>query len=60
MTEVGCVGGINGDGRKDAHGSMSEAAAPTQRKSRGAHPVDEVLSRCHGLAIDLAMRRDTS
>lgn len=33
---------------------------PPGHRNRGSHPADEVLRRCHGLAIDLAMRRDTS
>ena len=34
--------------------------SPPGHRSRGLHPVDEVLHRCHGLAIDAGARRDTS
>jgi hypothetical protein len=33
---------------------------PPGHHGRGLHPVDEVLGRCHGLAIDAVARRDTS
>ena len=34
--------------------------SPPGQRRHSLHPVDEVLQRCHGLAIDFAMRRDTS
>jgi hypothetical protein len=33
---------------------------PPGHRQRQGHEVDMILFRCHGLAIDLAMRRDTS
>jgi len=33
---------------------------PPGHRQRQGHEVDMVLFRCHGLAVDLAMRRDTS
>ncbi|MBC7284681.1 hypothetical protein [Hoeflea sp.] len=40
--------------------SPMRPGSPPGHRSHGTHPVDEVLHRCHGLAIDLAMRRDSS
>jgi len=45
-----------------ARGRLSplRPGSPPGHRQRSSHPVDDVLHRCHGLAIDIAMRRDTS
>lgn len=45
-----------------ARGRLSpmRPGSPPGHRSHGIHPVDELLSRCHGLAIDVGARRDTS
>lgn len=44
------------------HGRLSplRPGPPPGYHRDGLHPVDAVLSRCHGLAIDAVARRDTS
>jgi len=40
--------------------SPMRPGSPPGHRSHGTHPVDEVLHHCHGLAVDVAMRNDTS
>lgn len=48
--------------RQGARGRLSplRPGSPPGHRQRSSHPVDDVLHHCHGLAIDIAMRSDTS
>ncbi len=46
--------------RRGGRLSPMQPGSPPGQRQRGAHPVDEVLHHCHGLAIDVVMRNDTS
>jgi hypothetical protein len=48
--------------RVRARGRLSpmRPGSPPGHRRGGFHPVDDVLHRCHGLAIDAVARRDTS
>lgn len=46
--------------RRGGRLSPMRPGSPPGHRRRGAHPVDEVLRCCHGLAVDVAMRHDTS
>lgn len=46
--------------RRSGRLSPMRPGSPPGHRANGAHPVDEVLAHCHGLAIDVVMRNDTS
>ncbi|MBU4531683.1 MAG: hypothetical protein KUA43_16100 [Hoeflea sp.] len=46
--------------RRSGRLSPMRPGSPPGHRTRGSLPVDEVLHHCHGLAIDVVMRNDTS
>jgi len=46
--------------RRGGRLSPLRPGSPPGHRTRGSHPVNDVLHNCHGLAIDVVMRNDTS